>query len=61
MVQSRITSTDVSFQVTLWDPLLLVVANVCGHFLSAYLSKIPCYDTIVECIEHAEEAGVHPG
>merc|ERR550519_1110123 len=54
-------STDVSFQMTFWDSFLFVVADVCRHLLRANLSKVPRNDTVVERVEHAEEAGVHPG
>ena len=47
--------------MTFWDSFLFVVADVCRHLLRANLSKVPRYDTVVERVEHAEEAGVHPG
>ena len=47
--------------MTFWDSFLFVVANVCRHLLRANLSKVPRNDTVVERVEHAEEASVHPG
>ena len=56
-----LTSASVSFQVAFWDPLLLVVTNVGRHLLSADLCKVSRDHAVVERVEHAEEASVHPG
>ena len=41
--------------------LALVVSDTGGHLLCAYLGKVPGHDAVVEGVEHAHEAQVHPG
>ena len=41
--------------------LTLVISNTCRHLLRADLGKVPGHHPVVEGVEHAHEAEVHPG
>ena len=56
-----LTCTYILLQMSLRDPLTFIISNVGSHFLSADLCEIYGDDPIVERVEHAHQAQVHPG